>query len=394
MNFFMRAAQSARLLCFGLGVLGLAYPVLVHSETLPLTRFEKFGVKLDPWSEDQIEFWVKVFTKYDTSDSLIHDSMNLRHVYRVVESSSPKKIQAAKNEVRDELKSIYEKNIKAKAVTVQNLTPAERELFEIHDGNLDPRAYLFASDPERIRNQIGEKDRLQNAYAISRLYLPRMEEMFVEEGVPKELTRLPFVESGFVNQAKSSVGALGIWQFMPKTAQKDLRLDAAIDERYDPLKSTRAAAKFLKQNERILKNWGLAVMAYHHGAGLVSQAVKRLKTHDPVVIIREFKNGNFQFASKNYLFEFLAMLDVDSMHASFFSESLPLKKLPAYITVSFPVKHTMKEIVDHFQLKESELKILNPHFKAPIWSNQLPIPSHYPVRLSGIDLEQFRAHPF
>jgi membrane-bound lytic murein transglycosylase D len=351
-------------------------------------RFQGLGTTLDDWSEGQVAFWVKVYTQYGTDQAVIHDAVNLKRIYDVVSNQS-KEIAKAKNQTHNDLINIFKKNYKNKTVKVDELTPEEYRLFQIHEANEDPRAYEFAADYSRIRSQVGQKDRLENAYAISKRYLPRMEEMFEEEGVPKELTRLPFVESGFVHEAKSSVGAIGIWQFMPKTAQKDLRVDQAIDERYDPLKSTRAAARFLKQNHRVLQNWSLAVMAYHHGPGMVLRAVKRLKTHDPVQIVKMFKSPSYQFASRNYLFEFLAMLDVDAMHALFFKKD-DAAKLPSYITVSFSKKTFMKDLLKRFHLSESLTRVLNPHFRDPIWLNRSAVPAHYPVRLAGISLEEFR----
>jgi len=364
---------------------------LAHAD-LKNDRFQGLGTTLDDWSAAQIRFWVRVYTDYTTKDTILHDAVNLKRIYEVVQGG-PKEVAKAKNEIHNELISIFKQNYGRKTVNVDALTPEEYRYFLIHEANEDPRAYQFAADYGRIRAQVGQKDRLENAYSISKRYLPRMEEMFEEEGVPKELTRLPFVESGFVGSAKSSVGAIGIWQFMPKTAQKDLRVDSAIDERYDPLKSTRAAARYLRQNHRLLKNWSLAIMAYHHGPGMVLKAVKRLKTHDPVKIIKLFKDPNYRFASRNYLFEFLAMLDVDAMHASFFKatpEAKPETKLPSFITISFPKKVYMKDILSHYHLSEELARVLNPHFLNPIWTNHKPIPAHYPVRLAGITLEEFR----
>ncbi len=294
--------------------------------------------------------------------------------------------EEAKKQVSETLRGIYIKNKARKSVNVDQLSEAERLLYQALESNEDPRSYQFASEVGRVRVQRGLKDELDRAVVVSKQYLPRMEEMFVEAGVPKEITRLPFIESCFVNEACSIVGATGIWQFMPKTANKNLRIDSAIDERYDPLKATRAAAIFLKENHRRLKNWNLSVMAYHHGAGLVSKAVRRLKTDDAFKIIRYFKDPQFKFASRNYLFEWLAMLEVDTQ--------TPQNKLPNYITVSFPKKRIIKEVLDEFKLSTNDVKLLNPHFREPIWSGKAPIPSHYPIRLSGITLEEFRKHEY
>ncbi len=332
----------------------------------------------DEWSRAQIDFWKKIYTEVNSNEWVIHDSMNLKHVYRVV-SRNP---DQAKKEVTDTLRSIYQKNIHRQSVDIDQLTETERVIYEAMESTEDPRSYHFASQAGRVRAQQGLKDRLEKAQVLSRQYLARMEEMFVEEGVPVEMTRLPFVESCFVNDACSITGAIGIWQFMPKTAMKELRVDSSIDERYDPLKSTRAAARFLKENYGILKSWNLAVMAYHHGAGMVNRARRRLKTDDPFKIIRYFKDPRFQFASRNYLFEWMAMVEVDSRR--------PHGKLPEFITVSFQKKIPMAGLIKDLRLSESEIKLLNPHFREPIWSGKSTIPAHYPVRMSGITLEEFR----
>ena len=365
----------------------------ITQNELEFDRFQKLGIKLDSWSEGQIQFWEKVYTHYGTADSILHDSTNLTRIYLAVKSQAssgaPAQVEKAKREIQANLNSIYEKNKLRKAIDPEKLTNSERNYYEILEANEDPRAYQFAANRERIRVQVGQKDRLENAYSISKRYLKRMEEIFVEEGVPKELTRLPFIESGFIKEARSSVGALGVWQFMPKTGEKQLKINTIIDERYDPLKSTRAAAKFLKQNYQQLQNWGLAIMAYHHGAGLVSKAIKKLKTRDPIVIIRLFKDPSFKFASRNYLFEFLAMLDVDAKQELFF-KNLNLSPLPAYVTVSFPKKMEIKTILNHYHLNFELTRMLNPHFLSPIWQGKALIPAHYPVRLTGITLEEFQ----
>ena len=86
-------------------------------------------------------------------------------------------------------------------------------------------------------------------------------------GLPTELAALPHVESSFNTYAYSKVGAAGMWQFMRGTGRRFLRIDAAVDERLDPYRSTEAAASFLEQNYIVLGSWPLALTAYNHGAG-------------------------------------------------------------------------------------------------------------------------------
>ena len=311
--------------------------------------------------------------------------MNLAHLYQV--EGSEEASSRGRVLIQTRLKQIA--STRPGPVDPEKLSPDLLKLYTVLDAIEDPRAYEFAATPERIRVQTGLKDKLETAFILSKRYLKRMQEIFDEEGVPRELTLLPFVESAFNTEARSSVGATGIWQFMPKTALKDLRVTKAIDERHDPLKSTRAAARFLRKNHAGLQNWGLAVMAYHHGAGLVQKAIRQVGSRDPITILRTFKDPNFKFASRNYLFEFLAMCDVDSKQNPLFHPSVE-HGLPNFITVSFSKKTKLKEILQRYRLSESDIKVLNPQFREPIWSNADAIPAHYPVRLAGITLEEFR----
>jgi membrane-bound lytic murein transglycosylase D len=393
-NAKMKMPQKMGPKCFWLGLLGILVCNLLGFTTSSLAqnsleRFEKLGVKLDDWSESQIRFWRRVYLEIGSDEAFIHDSANLAYVYAITEAKTSV-IEKAKKETRENLLKIYELNSGRKNIDASRLSAAERFLFELLGANEDPRAYQFAADPDRIRAQFGLKNQLESGFSISKRYLPRMEEMFLEEGVPPELTRLAFVESGFVAQAKSKVGALGIWQFMPKTAAAELRVTAAIDERMDPLKSTRAAARYLRQNFKTFQSWPLSIMAYHHGPALVQKAMKKLRSRDPIVISKTFKDSQFQFASRNYLFEFLAMLDVNAMRELFFKEDPTLSRLPEFITVSFPRPVTLKKVLQHYRLAESDVKLLNPHFLDPLWGGQSKIPAHYPIRLPGITLEDFR----
>lgn len=115
--------------------------------------------------------------------------------------------------------------------------------------------------------------------ALNRLgefYFPIFEDKLAAYSLPSELKYLPVIESALNANARSRVGAAGLWQFMPSTANVyGLEVNSLIDERLDPYKSTDAACRMLRSLHRIFGDWNLAIAAYNCGPGNVNKAIKR-----------------------------------------------------------------------------------------------------------------------
>lgn len=111
---------------------------------------------------------------------------------------------------------------------------------------------------------------------MSQYYFPLIEEELIKAGLPVELRALPIIESALPPTAVSPMGAAGLWQFMPATGKVyGLEVNSLVDERCDPVLSTRAACRYLKDLYTLYKDWTLAIAAYNCGPGNVNKALAR-----------------------------------------------------------------------------------------------------------------------
>jgi len=125
------------------------------------------------------------------------------------------------------------------------------------------------------------KSLVERALAYSQYYFPMIEEELQRQGLPLELKFLPVIESAFTPTATSRAGAVGLWQLMLATGrQYGLEITSMVDERRDPIASTRAACAFLKDMYKIYGDWTLALASYNYGPGNVNKALSRSKAEN------------------------------------------------------------------------------------------------------------------
>lgn len=161
---------------------------------------------------------------------------------------------------------------------------------------LEPRP-----EPENAAAASGRDERSGLKQAISRVQQLRsvLEPILRNEGVPAALAAVVFVESRGQATALSPKGARGLWQFMPDTARRyGLVVTASLDERLDPYKSTRAAARYLRDLYAQFGNWPLALAAYNAGEDAVERAIERAASRDFNSIARA---GMLPLETRNYV---------------------------------------------------------------------------------------------
>lgn len=281
----------------------------------------------------QVEFWKSIYAVYSKHQILIHDTEHLDRVYSVLDYRDElaagmgpialqileeKGAEAEKERIRTLLLELQ--TLHSNGGTPTGLSEERRKIWSLFAKDKDPRKFAHAADPDRLRSQRGLRERFGEGVRISRRYLNEMEEIFRQEGLPEELTRLPLVESCFDIGAYSKAGAAGIWQFMPATGRRYLTVGSVVDERRDPLRATRAAARYLRQIYETLGSWPLALTAYNHGEGGVLRAVSTVGTTDIGRIVRHYDGPRFGFASRNFYTEFLAALEVERSYRDHFGE--------------------------------------------------------------------------
>ena len=117
---------------------------------------------------------------------------------------------------------------------------------------------------------------MSRVLALSKYYFPMIDEELLKAGLPVELHAMAIIESALQAKAYSRAGAAGLWQFIPTTAKAyGLEINSMVDERYDAVKSTKAACRYMKNLYDMYDDWSLAIAAYNCGPGNVNKALRR-----------------------------------------------------------------------------------------------------------------------
>jgi membrane-bound lytic murein transglycosylase D len=333
-----------------------------------------------PDLEKDVRFWIRVYTEVTTDQGLLHDDWYLGLVYEVLRFD-PGTSPAYREKRVAEAKARYAALLKRFAAgSTDDLTPHELRILHAFGDKATPRDFRDAID--RIRFQLGQADRFHEGLIRAALWERQIARTLSQHGVPAEIAALPHVESSFNLEAYSKVGAAGLWQFMPSTARRFMRVDKVVDERMDPYTATEAAANLMLYNYRLLGTWPLAVTAYNHGPGGLRRAQDELGTSDIAVIVKRFQGATFGFASRNFYVAFLAALEVDRNADKYFG---PIAHLPDTdsVVVELPDYIPVEALSKAFKVDMGALHVLNPALRPPIWNGSRLVPRGYRLRLPG-----------
>src|SRR6202790_5451986 len=333
-----------------------------------------------PALERDVRFWIRVYTEVTTDQGLLHDDWNLGLVYEVLRFDSA--VSPAQRERKvAQAKAHYAELLRRFAAgDTDSLTSHERRILHAFGENAAARDFRDAI--ERIRFQLGQADRFHEGLIRAAVWEKPIAHTLTQHGVPAEIAALPHVESSFNLAAYSKVGAAGLWQFMPSTAKRFMRVDGVVDERLDPYSATEAAANLMLYNYRLLGTWPLAVTAYNHGPGGLRRAQDELGTSNIAVIVKRYQGATFGFASRNFYVAFLAALEVDRNAEKYFGPLTHLPDAPSTVVV-LPDYVPVDALAKAFKADLGALRVLNPALRPPIWNKARFVPRGYALRVPG-----------
>lgn len=359
--------------------LGLIVLVLLG---LPAAADELFPVP-DGMQRD-VDFWIDIFGHYTTGQGVLHDNRNLGVVYERIDLSA--KMGRRERQRRVATRREHYQDI------LRTLASGKRDKLS------DEEARVLALWPEdvsnatlqaavrQIRYQQGLRDRFLEGLERSGRWRDYIENELRVLGVPVDLAALPHVESSYNPDARSHVGASGIWQFTRSTGRRFMRIDHVLDERNDPWEASRAAGKLLAYNYSITGNWPMAITAYNHGLSGVRRAMREFGDDAYADILRNYKGRTFGFASRNFYVAFLAARHVDQNARTYFPGAV-LEPPTAYAMFELDNYIAAADLSDALGVTSRQLADHNLALQSTIWQGSKHLPRGLTVRLPADRLD-------
>ena len=219
--------------------------------------------------------------------------------------------------------------------------------------NKDVQAYI---DVYTVRR----RDHLARIIGMSELYFPLFEEYLDKLGLPLELKYLAIVESALNPTAKSTSGAMGLWQFLYDAIRVvDLQVNSYIDERCDPTKSTIPATRYLKYLHDNFYNWDLALASYNGGIATIHDAIAKsggkrdyweIRSH----LTQEMRSYVPAFIAVNYVMNFYESYGIEPITPKYRFDDIEFVLIEK--SVSF------KQLSQLLDIPQEDLSFLNPVF--------------------------------
>lgn len=334
----------------------LLYKIGYSQESLDTLKFEK--------SKDTNALFLNndtlLYKKLDSIKLVIHNQASVLDslwINELVASSLNDTVRYSLGDeevYQSELKELPTQLLKERLKEIDKSSPFNVEynpqLEQIIKSYLQKRKAIFSVMMERAR-----------------FYFPMFEEHLAKYNIPIELKYLAVIESALKPTANSPVGAAGLWQFMYQTGKiYNLNVSSYVDERYDPIRSTEAACKYLSTLYGIYNDWDMALAAYNSGPGNVNKAIRRAGGSTNYWKIRPYlprETASYVpiFYATMYIFKYSNEHNIkarESAVSRFETDTIHLKR-----------QITFKQINEILSVDSEVVKFLNPQYKLEIIPN-------------------------
>jgi membrane-bound lytic murein transglycosylase D len=338
-----------------------------------------------PELQPDVDFWIAVFTEYSTDEGVLHDNRNLGIVYERLSMPAELSRRERQRRVAARRKLLQATLRKLASGRRSGLTAEESRVLSLWPKDVSNDT--LAAAVNRIRYQQGLRERFREGLQRSGRWRDYVGKQFAALGVPPDIVALPHVESSYNPEARSHVGASGIWQFTRSTGRRFMRVDHVIDERNDPFAATRAAGQLMAYNHSLTGNWPMAITAYNHGLGGVRRAMKQFGDTAYVDILRKYRGRTFGFASRNFYVAFLAAREVDQNAERYFP-GIEYDSPVDYDAVSLPAYVPVNALARTLGVTRAQLALHNPGLQPTVWEGSKYVPRGYTLRLPADTLRQ------
>jgi membrane-bound lytic murein transglycosylase D len=348
-----------------------------------------------PQLQRRVDFWISVFAEHGADKLVLHDSDQPERVFSVLTTEAGCSRRRPATVVVRERRRIQEQ-LSHVASTLGKAGEADWTVGQRHLAGLFPgeSAAEIRAAAGRIRCQEGNRDRFLEGLRRYGQYRDMVVRHLREAGLPTDLQYLPFVESAYNPEARSHVGAAGLWQIMPRTGRTlGLAINSTLDERLDPEIATRAAARYLSDSRDALGPLArrlvpgvsegainpFIVTSYNYGQAGMSRAMRE---HGPsfIEVLERYRGRSFRVAVKNFYASFLAARHVAQNAVGLFG-SLAVDPPLLYAKARLEAAASAKRLEDHFAVSRESLQGLNPALSVHVWAGRRPVPAGYELRL-------------
>ncbi len=378
--------------CIGLLIIaGLVYGK--EPSTFPVPSFYK------PY----VQFWIDVFARYHGNEIIFHDAEKPWKILKIFRFEELDPLNYAD-------KRLYKDVIKEKRKELEKIlseldsdpydsakkSEVHSWIYYLYKDELKNDPEVFRKLKDRLRAQWGLREKTMQSFRNFAFYRPHIERILRQYNMPNELKFLPIVESGYQPFSASFAGAKGMWQFMRSAAKKHgLVVGRYVDQRYDPIYSTYAALRYLKQSYEEFQSWPLALTSYNHGKVGIRKAIKQTGTRDWKTIFHEYESRSFRFASKNFYAEFLAVKEIGTHVGRYFpdlEEELESIQPWQFAEYQLPRTYHLRDIPRKLGIPLSLFFLYNPQFTLRAYLKNVRIRKRTVIRIPLEEEKEYAYH--